>query len=94
MSIEGYQSSQYTYHEAFGRKHIVPGIMLMLGAAANPLSPDSSQLLLVLSLICKVPLHYLRNVPFFFNFHLDVKGLIGVLCNTRIRSRSDSIYDW
>lgn len=83
MSIEGYQSSKYTYHQALGRKHRVPGIILMLRAAANPFSPGSSQLLLVLSLICKVPLLYLRNVPF-FNFRLDVR----VLCRTRIRSRS------
>jgi hypothetical protein len=77
-----------TYHVAFSRKHIVLWIMLMLGAAANPLSPDSSQLLLVLSITSKTPLLYLRHVLFFCFLHLDmlmVKSLTGILCGTQPR---------
>src|SRR6266481_2008031 len=82
MSIESYQSSQYTYHLTFGWKHIISSISLVLRAAANPFYPDSSQLLLVLSLPSKAPLLYLHHIIFFGFFCLDIFMVEGL---TRIR---------
>jgi hypothetical protein len=65
MSIESYQSSQYTYHMTFDWKHMISSIILVLRAAANPFYPDSFQLLLVLSLPSKAPLLYLHHILFF-----------------------------
>ena len=76
-----------TYHLAFGRKHVIEWIVLVVGAAADPFSPDSSQLVLSLT---KKP-HYLHHVLYVFRLRLGDMLMVcyvlnRILCGNRVCS--------